>query len=289
MSTETHARYHAMPNMQINTSRKTVGRKEGSGFTHAYNDEPITHRPKDAYDSSYQLISLSRPTGMSVMKTSFLPSVFCDGKERLPILPRNAERTTGFTREAMGKPAFYLPNKEKVFTELNDIPSLVQDRIKKEHPTEYLNLTNPNNKSSITSKTFTGLQQNHPSLAQRLANSNIGSKELTGFTENNCQYVEHFETPETLSRFKTHYDSQFQDRNPTGEARLGRTAGHVMPLPLDGFTKSTKVDNFGPQFNTTKQIQNLQPYVARSIKARDPLFDDHTHDTKFHVIKEMHT
>ena len=36
------------------------------------------------------------------------------GKERLPILPRNAERATGFTREAMGKPAFYIPNKEKV-------------------------------------------------------------------------------------------------------------------------------------------------------------------------------
>lgn len=36
------------------------------------------------------------------------------GKERLPILPRNAERATGFTRESMGKPAFYIPNKEKV-------------------------------------------------------------------------------------------------------------------------------------------------------------------------------
>ena len=34
----------------VNTSTKSVGRKEGSGFTHAYNDEPVTFNPMEAYD-----------------------------------------------------------------------------------------------------------------------------------------------------------------------------------------------------------------------------------------------
>lgn len=29
---------------------KTVGYKEGSGFTHAYNDEPITFNPMEAHE-----------------------------------------------------------------------------------------------------------------------------------------------------------------------------------------------------------------------------------------------
>lgn len=33
----------------MDTSTKTVGYKEGSGFTHAYNDEPVTFNPMEAY------------------------------------------------------------------------------------------------------------------------------------------------------------------------------------------------------------------------------------------------
>ena len=33
----------------MDTSTKTVGYKEGSGFTHAYNDEPITFYPMEAH------------------------------------------------------------------------------------------------------------------------------------------------------------------------------------------------------------------------------------------------
>lgn len=57
--------------------------------------------------------------------------------------------------------------------------------------------------------------------------------------------------------------TRFQDRNPTGDARFGRTDGHVISLLLNGFTKSTKVNDFGPELNTTKQLQDLEPYVAR--------------------------
>ena len=34
----------------MDTSTKTVGYKEGSGFTHAYNDEPITFYPMEAHE-----------------------------------------------------------------------------------------------------------------------------------------------------------------------------------------------------------------------------------------------
>jgi len=34
----------------VDTSAKTVGYKEGSGFTHAYNDEPINFNPMEAYE-----------------------------------------------------------------------------------------------------------------------------------------------------------------------------------------------------------------------------------------------
>ena len=33
----------------MDTSTKTVGYKEGSGFTHAYSDEPITFYPMEAH------------------------------------------------------------------------------------------------------------------------------------------------------------------------------------------------------------------------------------------------
>ena len=37
-------------NLSVDTSAKCVGYKEGSGFTHAYNDEPITFNQMEAYE-----------------------------------------------------------------------------------------------------------------------------------------------------------------------------------------------------------------------------------------------
>lgn len=34
----------------VDTSKKTMGYKEGSGFTHAHNDEPITFNRMEAYE-----------------------------------------------------------------------------------------------------------------------------------------------------------------------------------------------------------------------------------------------
>ena len=55
------------------------------------------------------------------------------------------------------------------------------------------------------------------------------------------------------------------DMNPKGKARAGRTFGHVMAQMPDGFTKSTAVHAFGPAIDTTAQLRNLHPYVARLV------------------------
>ena len=43
----------------VDTSTKTVGYKEGSGFTHAYNDEPITFYPMEAHEGIRDVGNLS--------------------------------------------------------------------------------------------------------------------------------------------------------------------------------------------------------------------------------------
>lgn len=43
----------------MDTSTKIVGYKEGSGFTHAYNDEPITFHPIEAHEGIRDVGNLS--------------------------------------------------------------------------------------------------------------------------------------------------------------------------------------------------------------------------------------
>ena len=58
---------------------------------------------------------------------------------------------------------------------------------------------------------------------------------------------------------------RFYDKNPNGEARMGRTRGEVMTQLPDGFTKSTSVHSYGPDLNTTVQLRGQMPYVARLV------------------------
>ena len=60
----------------VNTSRKTVGRKEGSGFTHAYNDEPITYRATEAYGGN-SMVRLMNPDLRIPIGTMMCWSCFC--------------------------------------------------------------------------------------------------------------------------------------------------------------------------------------------------------------------
>lgn len=278
MSTECHTRFRGTPSQRMDTSTKTVGYKEGSGFTHAYNDEPVTYRPTEAHDGRTDPRFTWRPTGTSIMKTHFLPSQHQRGNERLPILSHGSMRDTGFTHET-ANPVFYGKTSE-AYTKLSDTHPRVQERIMKQDPTEFINMSNPHNKSSVASYYFKGKQRNDPTHAGRLGNVSVGTKELTGYSENNDKFFETAETTASLRRFHTHYGDRFYDKNPNGEARMGCTRGEIMTQLPDGFTKSTSVHSYGPDLNTTAQLRGQMPYVARSIKARDPYHDDHTHDSK---------
>ena len=75
---------------------------------------------------------------------------------------------------------------------------------------------------------------------------------------------------------------RFRDRTARGIDRAGHTWGGVQPQRPDGFTRSEGVHTgtLGQEGNTTATLRRLEPYVARSLRARDVFFDDHTHDAK---------
>lgn len=280
MSTENKVRYQGMPTERVDVSNKTVGQKQGSGYTHAYNVEPITFHPGSPHKNEYPGFFTYRPTGVSVMKTAYLPSQFMDGGEKLPVITNRSVRDTGFTHEK-AKPLYVNRVMGDAYTKLGQVPSAVGERIQKVDPAEYLNMTHPDNHSTITKKSFQGQQRPTPAESEKLGRYFVGNKELSGYSDNNDK--PQVQLPVEPYRWVTHYDTRFYDMNPKGKARAGRTFGNIHDQLPDGFTKSTAVHAFGPELDTTEQLRKLHPYVARSIKARDRYYDDHTHDAKKRV------
>ncbi|XP_071941327.1 stabilizer of axonemal microtubules 4-like [Antedon mediterranea] len=279
MTTESSVRFKGTPSQRLDTSTKTVGGKQGSGYTHAYNVEPITYHPGSPYKNDMPGFFTDRPTGISVMKTSYRPSKYSHGAEKLPFISDRSDHETGFTHEK-AKPLYVHRVMEHAYTKKKDVPDYVSRRIRKIDPAEYLNMTNPDNHSSIATRSFQGQQQPIPSQNERLGHYILGHKELSGYANNNDK--PQAQIPVEPFGWITHYDTRFYDMNPKGKARAGRTFGAVMDQLPNGFTKSTAVHSYGPGLDTTGQLRNLDPYVARSIKATDRFYDDHTHDMKLH-------
>ena len=265
MSTENHTRFIGEPSHRMDTSTKTVGPKEGSGFVHAYNNEPITYRPNECFDGVHPGWWTRRPTSNSIMKTAFKPSVSSNGTESFKLLSKRAERDTGYTREIKPRPE-YTVHPLEAFTKLHDVHPLRQKMIKKDDPAEYFNMVCAATHPSISTSTFQGLQQNKISLNDTSQKVSIGKKEETGHTENNCKFVETTETPQSLKRFATHYQLRHNNKNCKNEA----STKSVMDQCSNGFTKSTYVQQY---VDMTKQLRELHPYVARSISKRDPYYN----------------
>eukprot|EP00105_Crassostrea_gigas_P022711 XP_011442325.1 PREDICTED: protein phosphatase 1 regulatory subunit 32 isoform X1 [Crassostrea gigas] len=267
--------------IHVDLTNKTVGPHEESGFTHAYNVEPITYIPGSPHKNERPGWATGRPTGISIMKTDFLRSEYSKGNEPFPVLSHGSERGTGFTHEK-AKPLYVNRVMGDAYDKAENIPSLRLERTKKVDPTEYLNMQNPNNHSSITMKMYQGQQRPTPTEADRLNTTAVGSQELSGYSENNDRFVAQ---PDDYKRFTTHYLTRFgQDPTPVGRDREGHTRGAVQTQKPDGFTKSTAVHSHGPDVQSTATLRRLEPYVSRSIKARDVFFDDHTHDMKSHSL-----
>ncbi|KAK3096952.1 hypothetical protein FSP39_005069 [Pinctada imbricata] len=277
MVSETKQKYIGDQPERMDLTNKTVGPSEETGFTHAYNVEPITFIPGQPHKNELPGWATGRPTGVSIFKTDFRRSEYPHGDEPLPSLAHGSERGTGFTREK-AKPLYVNRVMTDAYDRAADIPNLRLDRTKKVDPAEYLNMQNPNNFSSVTGKTFLGQQRPSQTESDRLGHTGVGTQELSGYSENNDRFVA---VSDDVRRFTTHYMTRFgPDPTPVGKDREGHTRGDVQLQKPDGFTKSTAVHSYGPEIQTTETLRRLEPYVSRSIKARDTFYDDHTHDAK---------
>ncbi|CAG2189017.1 PPP1R32 [Mytilus edulis] len=260
MLSETSKRFRGDQPDRMDVSMKTVGDPEGTGFTHAYNVEPITYYPGDPHKNDRPRWQTHRPTGITIMKTDFLRSEYPHGDEPLPNLASGSERGTGFTREK-AKPLYVHRNPIDAYDRADDIPGLRLQRTKKSDPADYLNMTNPNNHSSLTKDIFKGQQRPSQNEADRLERTGVGKQELSGYSENNDRFVA---VNDDYRRFTTHYMTRFgPDPTPVGKDREGHTRGEIQRQKPDGFTKSTSVHSYGQDIHSTDTLRRLEPYVAR--------------------------
>ncbi|XP_064627223.1 stabilizer of axonemal microtubules 4-like isoform X2 [Lineus longissimus] len=273
MTTETATKFRGFPSERMDISRKTVGPNENTGFTHA-NDEPVTFQPGQPHKGDIPGYLTRRPTGRSIMKTDFQRYGYPLGNEPLPCIADPSEHNTGFTRGTNAEPIYVT---RKPYDKADQIPGDRLSKMKKTDPAEYMNATNPNNHSSVAKNYFKGQQRPDGSEADRLARTSVGTKEPSGYCENNDIFVQTSDNP---NRFITHYHTRFYDKTPFSTDREGHCRGDVQNQLPDGFTKSTYVHSYGPEVNPTGTLRKLESYVARSVKARDPFYDDHTHDKK---------
>lgn len=72
--------------------------KEESGFTHAWNVEPVTFRPTENHSGGVPGELTWRPTGRSVMSHDFCQPTPLTGLESLPVLSGRADLSNGFIK-----------------------------------------------------------------------------------------------------------------------------------------------------------------------------------------------
>ncbi|CAF1276440.1 unnamed protein product [Rotaria sordida] len=74
--------------------------------------------------------------------------------------------------------------------------------------------------------------------------------------------------------------------NRKGRDHEGYVVGGIQQPRATGFTENNKVfnplDSYGDERITHYK---LDPYQVRSLRARDPFFDDTTHDNREHLQK----
>ncbi|CAF4433307.1 unnamed protein product [Rotaria sp. Silwood2] len=120
-------------------------------------------------------------------------------------------------------------------------------------------------------------------LPEKMGNLNIGPKETTGPISNETGYVKTFDDPR---RFITSYQINHFDMNRKGRDREGYVVGGIQQPRATGFTENNKIsstlDNYVDERITHYR---LDPYQVRSLRGRDPFFDDTTHDNKGRLQK----
>ncbi|KAK0041813.1 protein phosphatase 1 regulatory subunit 32 [Biomphalaria pfeifferi] len=282
MKTESQEKFKPFSYGNVDFSLQDIGpQSEVSGFVHNINDEPITYEPKTAFVNDKPGWYTHRPTGVSVTRTSFIPKRWPRGDDPLPGgVTHGSERDSGFTREEV-KPKYTNSNAPDAYDRLVDVPNLKADRTRKNDPAEFINMEKPHNKTSLTGEQFKGQYQPAPTEADRLNRTKVGFKEDTSYTHNNIPFVQ---TEDNKMRFMTHYMSRFgPDPTPVGVDRAGHLRGGVQDPRSDGFTKSNTINSFGNEPPSSYILRRIEPYVGRSIRARNQFYDDHTYDSKAHT------
>ncbi|CAF0925591.1 unnamed protein product [Adineta ricciae] len=120
-------------------------------------------------------------------------------------------------------------------------------------------------------------------LPEKMGHLEVGPKETTGPVRNEHGFTQTFDDPR---RFITTYQMNHFDMNPKGRDREGYVVGGVQKPRTNGFTDDTKISKPFDNYRDERLTRyHLDPYQVRSLRARDPFFDDSTHDNKGHIQK----
>ncbi|EDV26325.1 uncharacterized protein TRIADDRAFT_54198 [Trichoplax adhaerens] len=247
MKSETLAKFQGQSLRRANTADSTIGRKELSGFSKAFTTEPITFR---AYTAK--------------------------GKETFPSIASRGRRSDGYTEGTTTKNVYLENSNFHGFTDQEDLHPKVRDYLKKKDPLEYVNITNPTRNINLNKIQFDGRLVRDKSNSEKIGLVKYGNKELSGFTTNNISKINNFDRANAAEGFLTTYNAKFRNVN-SGKNFSQRSPANINPAKPDGYTKSIQVHKSS---DTTAALRKLNPYVARSIKRRDPYYDDHVYDHK---------
>jgi len=257
MKSETQQKFQGQPWPSVDISTREVGPLEVSGFVHNKNCEPITYEDNMAHGNEKPGWCTHRPTGVAIMKTSYIPTAWSRGDDSLPGgVTHASERGTGFTHEEV-KPKYVNLKAPDAYDRLSDMPGLKAAKTCKQDPVEYINMQFPHNRTSVAGEQFKGQQRPSPSEPDRLDRTKVGFKEDTGYIENNCRFVQE---SDNKMRFMTHYMTRFgTDPTPIGVERAGHMAGGVQRQKLDGITKSTAINAYGNEQNSSGILKRTEP------------------------------
>lgn len=118
-----------------------------------------------------------------------------------------------------------------------------------------------------------------PPLWDGTGKIDIGQNEESGYTHNNKSYC----TPNDsqADRYNTVYNQGYYDKSRQPITEFGRLNDESVREPQeDGYTKSEKLHPRMGDYDVTRQLESLHPYVNRSLKARDPFYGENKYAHK---------
>jgi len=147
-----------------------------------------------------------RPTGSSVMQQDFTSHKYMNGKEPLPAISDRSQQDNGYTAGNRNQPEFAPRSMQRIgYTTRSELHPSAVEHVKKQDPTEYVNITQPDNKTTLKQNTFLGEQHAPLSEAKKLGREMVGNKELSGYVDNHAPYTERLYGDRDPEQFHTYY------------------------------------------------------------------------------------